>query len=71
MLISGLSMTFAFIYVMAIFILRIKFLEKLDTDDWVFIMGFTWDDPNNKDNTKSVEYGVACLIIALAQFVSS
>ena len=43
-------MTFALVYVMAIFILRIKFFENLETTDWIFIMGFTWDDPNNEDS---------------------
>ena len=64
-------MTFALVYVMAIFILRIKFFENLETTDWIFIMGFTWDDPNNEDSTKSIEQGFAGIVIAIAQFVSS
>jgi hypothetical protein len=69
--ISFLSMTLAFIYVIGIFILRIKWLEYIDSQDWVFIVGLTWDDPNGKDNDTYFKYGIASLIIALAQFVSN
>lgn len=47
-------MSLAFVYVLAIFILRIQWIEeKVSKEDWVFIAGFTWEDPNGKEGSVS------------------
>jgi hypothetical protein len=44
--VSFLSMSLAFLYVMAVFILRIEYLKGHNEENWEFILGLTWADPN-------------------------
>ena len=65
--VSALSMIFAFCYVMAVFILRIDYLEDLNTEWWQFILGLTWNVPNGStQQKKSTSYGISQIVIALA-----
>lgn len=70
-IVSAASMTIAFFYVLIQFIVGIQYLKKYSDEDWQYIIGVSWDDPDHKDDKTAYRYGVASVVIALLQFISS